>query len=84
MALLSTEDVDENKSKSCIILEIGRYLCHNGIREFLYSRRPPSTRRQDDRLSYLLFVCAGLENKGLSPAFDNIFLYFKMLEIRKI
>ena len=71
MSLLSSEDVDENKSKSCIILEIGRYLCHNGIREFLYSRRPSF----DKTIAYLIFFSyvLVLKIRAYHLLFDKIF-----------
>ena len=63
MALLSLKiavikSFDENKSKSCIILEIGCYLCHNGIRETLSSWWPsvPSTRQSLIFLSNVLVL----------------------------
>ena len=78
MALLSTEDVDENKSKSCIILEFGRYLCHNGIREFLYSRRSSF----DKTTAYLTFFSYVLVLK-IRAYITSFWQHFSILQIAR-
>ena len=82
MALLSSEDssiktFDENKSKTCIILEIRCYLCHNGIRKSLYSIGDlPSTRQS-------LCACAALVLKIRAYQYHLLLTTFFILQIAR-